>query len=68
MQSDRGNRLRKAWAEKGNPPCDHATLDKEYYLGADTEDLICTTCGETWWRNDPTRPGTAHYPNTKKSD
>lgn len=67
MQAKKGTQLRKEWAEKGGPPCEHSVLDKEYYLGADTGDVICTTCGETWWRNDPSRPGTTRYPNPKKN-
>jgi len=66
MQIKKGEQLRKEWAEKGNPPCDHLVLDKEYHLGADTGDLICTTCGDSWWRQDPNRPGTSRYPSRKK--
>lgn len=47
------------------PPCEHSTQDKEYHLGADTGDLVCTSCGETWWRDDPERPGTDRYPTKK---
>jgi hypothetical protein len=56
MQEEKGAKLRKEWAEQGNPPCNHPRIDKEYHLGADTEDRICTTCGKTWWRNDPDLP------------
>ena len=66
MQEKKGAQLRKEWAEKGSPPCVHPTLAKEYFLGADSEDSICTTCGETWWRNDPDRPETSRYPKRKK--
>lgn len=64
---EKGAQLRKEWAEKGDPPCEHLVLDKEYYLGADTGDLICTTCGEVWGRGDPKRPGTERYPNQQES-
>ena len=37
--------LRKAWKAKGNPHCDHPSVDKEYDLGADTGDEVCTICG-----------------------
>jgi hypothetical protein len=57
MQMEKASKLREDWHRKGNPPCDHPQLDKEYHLGADTGDVACTTCGETWWRNDPERPG-----------
>jgi len=66
MQMKKASRLRKEWAERGNPPCDHSVLDKEYHLGADTGDLVCTTCGETWWRDDPDRPGSANRPKPQK--
>jgi hypothetical protein len=56
MQARKAAQLQAAWAKKGNPPCEHPNLDKEYTLGADTGDVVCTTCGETWWRQDPTRP------------
>lgn len=56
MQMKKAAELRKAWAEKGNPPCAHPRLDKEYDLGSDTGDVVCTTCGETWWHSDQERP------------
>ena len=39
--------LRKAWSDKGNPPCDHPSngIDREYINGAHS-DYVCTTCGE----------------------
>lgn len=40
----------RAWAERGNPPCDHPSVDKEYFLGSDTGDEGCTVCGSTWPR------------------
>ena len=43
MQSKRAAELRKEW---GNKKCDHPTFDKEYYLGAQTGDYICTQCGK----------------------
>lgn len=46
MQQEEGQRLRDLWAKKGNPPCGHIRLDKEYILGGDTGDRICETCGK----------------------
>ena len=48
MQAKKAARLRRLWMDKGNPPCDHPELDKEYYLGAQTGDYVCTTCGQTF--------------------
>lgn len=46
MQMSEAAELRKAWKEKGNPPCDHPGYpDKEYYLGTSTGDRVCTICG-----------------------
>lgn len=52
MQMDAAAKLREVWDRKGNPPCAHPRVDKEYHLGADTGDVACTTCGETWPRSD----------------
>jgi hypothetical protein len=43
MQFEEAERLRKAW---GNKPCDHPTTEKEYMLGMDSGDKVCTTCGK----------------------
>ncbi len=56
MQTRKAAQLRKVWTDKGDPPCEHLNLDKEYALGSNTGDVVCTTCGETWWRQDPERP------------
>ncbi len=45
MQFDKANQLRESW---GNKSCSHPNLEKEYYLGSDTSDFVCTTCGETF--------------------
>ena len=42
--------LRRAWEAKGNPPCDHPNLDKEYDLGGDTDAKGCLTCGASFTR------------------
>jgi len=46
MQMEKAEQLRKRWESKGNPPCDHPVLDKEYIKGWDTGDRVCTTCGQ----------------------
>ena len=47
MQSSKAAQLRQAWKAKGNPLCDHPPVEKEYELGADTGDEVCTRCGAT---------------------
>lgn len=42
MQHEEARALRKVWGDK---PCDHPKVEKEYYLGSDTGDKVCTTCG-----------------------
>lgn len=42
MQHEEIEQIRRAW---GNKPCDHPSVEKEYYLGADTGDKVCTQCG-----------------------
>jgi hypothetical protein len=56
MQTKQAAKLREEWTAKGNPDCEHPSLVKEYDLGSDTGDVVCTTCGETWWNADPSRP------------
>ena len=48
MQASDAAYLRQVWAAKGNPPCNHPATEKEYVLGSDTGDRVCTTCGETF--------------------
>ena len=43
MQSREAEALRARWVGK---PCDHPKTSKEYYLGAQTGDYVCTKCGE----------------------
>ena len=45
MQSSKAAQLRQSWEAKGNPYCGHPYVDKEYDLGADTGDEVCTKCG-----------------------
>ena len=42
MQMSEAARRRKTW---GNKPCKHPNTDKEYDLGAQTGDYVCTACG-----------------------
>ena len=37
--------LRQAWIKKGDPPCKHPTTEREYQLGSQTGDTVCTICG-----------------------
>lgn len=48
MQYDKGAKLRKE-AESRKEKCKHPHIEKEYYLGAQTGDYICSSCGETHW-------------------
>lgn len=45
MQIRQAAELRRTWGKK---PCFHPAFDKEYDLGGQTGDYICTTCGETF--------------------
>lgn len=42
MQSSEAKQLRKDWGKK---ECNHPFFAKEYYLGTQTGDHICTVCG-----------------------
>jgi transposase-like protein len=44
--------IQQQWEAKGSPPCDHPTVRREYYLGAATGDYICSTCGESFSRQE----------------
>ena len=48
MKIEEAERLREEWERKGNPPCQHSRLAKEYYFDSDTEDEVCVTCGKIW--------------------
>lgn len=52
MQMSEFAKLEKEWKAKGSPPCDHPTVDREYYLGSGTGDEGCTVCGEVWPRGE----------------
>lgn len=42
MQHEKAKSIRKSW---GNKACNHPKVEKEYYLGTQTGDKVCTTCG-----------------------
>lgn len=42
MQMKDADALIASW---GGKPCNHPSLDKEYYLGAQAGDYICVQCG-----------------------
>jgi len=48
MQMKKAEQLRERWKNKGNPPCAHLDLEKEYIEGSDTGSRVCTTCGESF--------------------
>lgn len=45
MDTSEATKLQRDWAAKGSPPCEHPRMVRERYLGADTGDKVCTTCG-----------------------
>lgn len=45
MQMSKAAELKNAWGDK---PCSHPSFEKEYILGGQTGDYICSTCGETF--------------------
>ncbi len=45
MQMSKAMQLREAWKKKGDPPCDHQIIAREYYLSSHTGDSVCATCG-----------------------
>ena len=49
MQDKDAAQLRKDGSDK---PCDHPKIVKEYHLGMQTGDYVCTTWGETRWGSD----------------
>ena len=57
MQISVAERLRKNY---GDRPCEHKSFEKEYYLGADTGDFICRTCGSAFTRDEMMKIEEAH--------
>lgn len=48
MQMDDAEKLRAEWEAKGNPPCEHPQIVREFYRGTATGDKVCTTCGKVF--------------------
>jgi hypothetical protein len=44
MRREQAINLVKYWS---NRICIHPELEKEYYLGKETGNIVCTVCGET---------------------
>ena len=40
----------KEQKNKNKKQCTHPQFEKEYYIGYDAEDIICTQCGEVFSR------------------
>jgi len=48
MYIHQAQRLRREWAAKGNPPCDHAQVQPETTVTRySTGNWICVTCGKS---------------------
>lgn len=45
MQNEKAQNLRNNWNGK---PCKHTKLEKEYFLGSDSGDYVCSQCGEVF--------------------
>jgi hypothetical protein len=50
IQMDDAAAIRRRWEQAGRPPCAHKDLDREYYLGSNTGDYICLSCGKEFSR------------------
>ena len=48
MQFEKSDSLKNATTKEQKESCDHS-FEKEYYLGAQTGDYICTKCGYVLW-------------------
>ncbi|WP_406589970.1 hypothetical protein [Bacillus atrophaeus] len=44
-------KVRQAWKEKGDEPCEHA-FEVEYLNGSRTEDYVCRYCGKAVHRSE----------------
>ena len=42
MHIEKAHKLRKDW---GSRPCIHPDIEKEYHLGMETGEKVCTLCG-----------------------
>jgi len=43
MEYVTAQKVKDSWGKK---PCDHPTLEKEYYVGAFLINYVCTQCGK----------------------
>lgn len=48
MQISEVNELQAEWEAKGNPPCEHPQIVREFYYSTATGDKVCTTCGKVF--------------------
>jgi hypothetical protein len=49
MKMEEALELQRKWKDNGDLPCEHSNIEKEYHIGAQTGDYVCTTCGEARW-------------------
>jgi hypothetical protein len=52
VQMDRVAQIRQQWEASGRSPCAHSDFDREYYLGSNTGDYVCISCGESFSRDE----------------
>jgi len=45
MHAEQVKRLKKDWAAKGGPPCEHPLIEKVRQEGAETGHKACVICG-----------------------
>lgn len=53
MKLEEANERREMWGDK---PCNHPSLEKEYYMGSQTGDYVCTICGAVGWGKELNKP------------
>jgi hypothetical protein len=63
MQAKEARELRRQW---GKAPCDHPEFDKEYDLGANTGDYVCTRCGKAFTEEEKDKIVDKQYLNNKE--
>jgi hypothetical protein len=49
MQNSKAQEIREKWGEE---QYSHPFLEKEYYLGANTLDFICSVCGQEFTKEE----------------
>jgi hypothetical protein len=64
VQNDEAKKLAAEWsarvAKDPSLVCHHPLIVREFFLGGDTGDKVCTTCGLAATRNAWTRTETGH--------